>query len=223
MGVRLRSLLCVLAFVGFTGAHANAATLSTSGGVAETLGSQFDFGGWANYDGITPGVSSILVFSGAGNTGGLSVDENAKVTFTYMGTSASYTNLTFVTSPLTQIFSNQTSIAGTSVAVFDPIAAGVLPFKFKSLNQGGEEAINGGSIASNLLLGIIQVNPTRAYAFLEDIAIGGDRDFNDMIIRIDVAPSGGPSQVPLPITLPLFAAGLGAFGLLARRRRRARA
>ena len=153
MGVKLRVLLCAFAAVGFAGAHADAATLSTSGGTAETLGLQFDFGGWANNDGITPGVSSITVFSGAGNTGGLSVDENAKVTFTYVGTSASYTNLTFVTSPLSQIFSNQTSIAGTSIAVFDPVAAGVLPFKFKSMTQGGDEAINGGSIASEFAAG----------------------------------------------------------------------
>lgn len=215
----LRCLLSALAIIGVTGVHANAATLTVSGGSSEILNANFNPGGWANFDGITAGVSSITVFSGLLNNGGVSVDADARITFTYMGTEAANTNLTFFTAPLQEIFSNKTSIAGTTLAIFDPVAAGTVPFKFTS--QGSSEAVNGGSIASNLLLGLIQVSPTRVYAFLEDIAIGGDRDLDDMVIRIDVAPSQAVGEVPVPLALPLFAAGLGVFGFLSRRRRQA--
>lgn len=43
---------------------------------------------------------------------------------------------------------------------------------------------------------------------------------NDIILANVTLPPGGSSQVPIPAALPLLAAGLGAFGLIATRRKR---
>ena len=89
-----------------------------------------------------------------------------------------------------------------------------MPFSFKSVGAGNVFAYNGGSIDVSLLLAFKIVSPTRAYAFLEDIAIGGDRDLDDMVVRIDVSP------VPLPAAFPLMGGVLGIGGLISWRRRR---
>jgi hypothetical protein len=49
---------------------------------------------------------------------------------------------------------------------------------------------------------------------VEDLASNSNDDWNDLIFAID------PAATPIPATLPLFAGGLGALGLLGRRRKR---
>lgn len=41
---------------------------------------------------------------------------------------------------------------------------------------------------------------------------GGDRDYDDMVVRMEVSP------VPVPAALPLLASALGGLGFFARRR-----
>jgi hypothetical protein len=55
-----------------------------------------------------------------------------------------------------------------------------------------------------------------AWTFIgaEDLATAGNDDWNDLIFAIS------PTATPIPATLPLFAGGLGALGLLGRRRKR---
>ena len=103
---------------------------------------------------------------------------------------------------------------------------GLVPFSFLSTCFGGCSHLgaNGGPIDTHTLLAfagcstdpIIPVGT--AFAFLEDSAMGGDHDFNDMVVRIDAGESC--AATPLPAALPLFATGLGVMGLRGWRRKR---
>lgn len=210
----------VVALTMLAGASANALTLSTIGGAADTLQSNFSPWGWtvdANHDFVGVG-QSIVRFdnSMAGGVGvGLSVDGPALVTFTYLGTEASYKNLSF-TGP-TQTFDNKVSLVWDTAGPYSA-AAGFIPFTFTSVDGGGS-AVNGLGIDPTVKIAFAIVSPTRAYAFLEDIAQNGDGDFDDMVVRIDIAPDQGQGQTPLPAALPLFAGALGVVGWFSRRRR----
>jgi hypothetical protein len=231
--VALASLLSI--------ASANAsAVFSTSGGTSGTLSNLFNGFNWGT--GLGSGITNAtpVEIYGNGSTGGLLVSpEFVSLTFTFEGASAAYTNLsqgtfTFGNSSATQL-DNQTSALGTSTS---PVnydvgpAPGLVPFTFESLCGGNcgsppvHLATNGGFIDPNLEMAIDVVSATTAYIFLEDIAIGGDQDFNDMIVRVDALalpnPNGGnfPSPTPLPGALALFVGGLSMFGLVAGRKKR---
>jgi len=55
---------------------------------------------------------------------------------------------------------------------------------------------------------------------MEDLKFSGsDKDYNDMIVKIDaVPPTGGPAPVPVPNALLLFAPALAGLAFLRRRR-----
>lgn len=79
-------------------------------------------------------------------------------------------------------------------------------FSLDALNQGGE---------SRFLS--YQAGNTTNWAFAyEDVAFasGSDRDFNDMVVKVDSVVA-----VPEPSTIALLLAGLGGIALVARRRR----
>ena len=191
---------------------ARAATLSLSGiGTPGVLGADFNPSGLLaiNADGVGVG-SGITIFSGLGNTGGLSLAANTTVTFTFMGKEAGFTNqLVFGN---TVLFDNNVA-PGTPSATLT-VNAGSVPFLFRA--PGNLDANDDGAIATGLQIGFVKVSDSVFYALFDDGGAGPDKDFDDMVVRIAAAPIA----TPLPGALPLFATGLGALGLLGWRRKR---
>ena len=192
--------------------EARAATLSLSGiGTPGVLGADFNPSGLAaiNADGVGVG-SGITIFSGLGNTGGLSLAANTTVTFTFMGKEAGFTNQLLFGN--TVLFDNNVA-PGTPSATLS-VNAGSVPFLFRA--PGNLDANDDGSIATGLQIGFVKVSDSVFYALFDDGGAGPDKDFDDMVVRIAAAPIA----TPLPGALPLFATGLGALGLLGWRRKR---
>jgi hypothetical protein len=198
---------------------AQAATFSLTGGSAGTL-SNFDPGSWvaANNNNIDNGAG-ISIFSN-GSPGGLSVSGSGSVTFTYLGTEAAYDNQ--ARTGATLLFQNHSTPLNTTSGSFN-VSNALVPFLFRSINPGNLDANNGGSINAGVQIAFKLVGATTAYAFFEDIAIGGDHDFDDMVVRIDLSSrdgAPGPDPTPIPGALPLFGTGLGLIGLLGWRKKR---
>lgn len=171
----------------------------------------------------SPNVSATSV-AGLGITGGTN-GQQVTLTYTYLGFEASNTNQSeaaFSYSPSTVMFTNATSALNTSSGPMTETlgTSGLVPFLFNSTRYTAPSgtAVNGGPIGSNVALAFLidPLNPAIAYAFFKDSWQGGDADFDDMVVEIQI---GGLDPTPLPAALPLFAAGLGVLGLLGWRRK----
>jgi len=136
--------------------------------------------------GLDPNTSPIYIFNNASTPDfGLELTSAAKLTFTYLGKEAGFTN-TFSTAA--GAFSTDGSSAVGSSFSADYIADFV-DFVFGS-GDGGF-ATNNGTIDSPVQFAIAILNGgTSAILLLDDGGTG--IDFDDMAIRVDV------SQVPLP-------------------------
>ena len=199
---------------------ASAATLSlSSGGTAGTLSAKFDPSNIAaiNADGIDVGTS-ITIFNGTANTGGLLVSpQNVAVTFEFMGKEAAFTDTLLAGG---SVISNN-SAPGTSFSLGSSSA--VLAFLFKTETSGNLDAANGGAIEPGLQIAFSKISDSVVYALFDDGGAGPDADFNYIVVRItasDFGRGGESISNPIPAALPLFATGLGVIGLLARRRKR---
>ncbi|OIR03162.1 PEP-CTERM motif protein [mine drainage metagenome] len=136
------------------------------------------------------------------------------VTFTYLGASAGNTDLFTVGS---SSFNNKSSAVGSTITETVTSIGNVLNFSFSDtsypyksgavgiLSQLGGYTI-GGSTYSDLLL----YNDPGS----------GDRDFNDMVIGVNInCPPVPVSPVPEPKTYAMLLAGLGLVGFTALRRK----
>ena len=238
----LSATAALATLISFTSANATSVVFSDPGGTAGTLGNLFNGFSWAIGAGSGIDQTTPVQIYGNGSAGGLEVSpDSVTLTFTFEGASAAYTNLsqttfTFGNDPASQL-DNQTDtpVTKTYTANYNvgPNNPGLVPFTFESLcgstpscgTPSVHFATNGGFIDPNVEMAIALVGTSTAYIFLEDIAIGGDSDFNDMIVRVDgvVGPGsqvGPPGAAPIPAALPLFATGLGAMGLFGWRRKR---
>ena len=223
-----------------TGSDGTSYTLPTGSGV-----NGFDPGGWiaANNFGINGG-SSVTVFTNFSAGTGLFVTDgtfnvplNITLRFTYEGTEAGYTNVAessfiygddalFVNHGPTAIGLNSYSAASIGDEATEGFTLtnnpGLVPFLFKSIT-GNTTAINGGIVTDHstpTAIAFKQINDTLVYAFFDDSGAGPDKDFDDMVVRIELISATSISPAPLPAALPLFASGLGAMGLLGWRRKR---
>ncbi|MGZ5897428.1 MAG: hypothetical protein ACXWJ6_14395 [Xanthobacteraceae bacterium] len=209
---------------------AQASSLSISaGGSPSTLTSNFDpsYLPAHNPDNIhgTGGSPTPITVFGNGSVGGLKVngaDANTFVTYTYLGTEAAYTNLFMVGASPVTLFQNHNveRVAGVASSLFSA-SNGFLSFRFRSVDPGNKDAVNGVSIDPQVQLAVALINPNLAYLFLEDIAQGGDHDFDDMVIRVDlIQRGGGNTPTPVPGAAWLFGSAIaGAPGLRGWRRR----
>jgi hypothetical protein len=209
---------------------ASAAMLSVNGGSNFILGTNGTFNpqpGGAAYNALDPDAvmrngDNVTEIDGAtkygDNTLGLMLDTAAMVTFTYMGKEAAYTNIFIDTSSgSTTLFdTSSASIGDTRTVRMD---AGLLGFSFQTTAGagGGNGSFfnNGGSATDSDRIGV-------AYSALfnggssiilgfNDIA-SVDADFDDLVLRVDVA------AVPIPATAWLFGSGL--IGLVGIKRRK---
>jgi hypothetical protein len=203
---------------------ASAAMLSVNGGSNFILGTNGTFNpqpGGAAYNALDPGAvmrngDNVTEIDGAtkygDNTLGLMLDTAAMVTFTYMGKEAAYTNIFIDTSSgSTTLFDTSSANIGDTRTV--RMDAGLLGFSFQT--TAGAGGGNGSSATNSDRIGV-------AYSALfngdssiilgfNDIA-SVDADFDDLVLRVDVA------AVPIPATAWLFGSGL--IGLVGIKRRK---
>ena len=214
--------IAVVSSLSLGSAHAN--TFQIVGGTSFTLQSNFNPSGWTGNsttgwtspDGIYIGKTIAVFNSANASRGGLEVTGLGQTSLIYKfeGVEAAYTNYAQDAFSLTSpSFDNQTSHIGDSTSLnYDFTTSKLVPFLFDSSAYSGKKgiAVNGGPISRNVQLGFA-VDPSDssiAFAFLEDIAIHGDKDFDDMVVEIR-----DPAKTPIPAALPLFAGGLGVMGL----------
>ena len=174
---------------------AQAATFTLGGG--ETYALPGDFGVPPLADGRAAGIpvmrNATLGLSGPG-----------RVTFTYLGSEAGYDNSLW-TGDLA-LFDNQTAVPGSSATL--DFGAGALPFDFQTVSLG--QRVANGASQDYFGLAFYQLSDTSVFALFNDSA-PSDRDYDDMVVRLDVAP------VPLPAAAWMLLSALGGIGLLKRR------
>jgi hypothetical protein len=141
------------------------------------------------------------------------LDGTARVTFTYMLKEAAYTNiLAETTAGWNPLFNTASTAIGTESGSVD-MGPGLLAFTLKTLSQALSFA-NDGQAQGKVSLAFSRIfnNGRSVIVGYDDSGAGPDRDYDDLVARIDVAP------VPLPAAAWLLVAGLGGLGVTARRR-----
>ncbi len=165
-------------------------TLPTSGGVYDPYPATPGLGA-----GATVRHNAVLELTGPG-----------RVTFTLMGYEAGDTNEFRVSDAL--VFTNK---GGAQAPFTLDLGAGNLPLAFRHVPSGAS-AVNGEPTKGfHPSIALFRLSDTSVYALFND-GYTGDKDYDDMIVRVDV------SQVPLPAAAWLLIAGLGGLGLASRRR-----
>ena len=184
--MKIKFLGLVFAGIIMASATAQAApVLTVTGGVATTIGgasnSPFDLNATT---GLNSG-SSIQLYNNSDTPAfGLGVSENAKVTYTYLGKEAAFTNS--FTAGANSFSTDGTNSVGDSFSTTS--LAGFLDFILGS-GDGGS-AINNVSVTSPVQFAIAVLSDTSVILLLDDGGTG--TDFDDIAVRVDV------SQVPLP-------------------------
>ncbi|AEI92110.1 MULTISPECIES: VPLPA-CTERM sorting domain-containing protein [Roseobacter] len=141
----------------------------------------------------------------------------AKITFTYLGFEAGNTN--FSANVGGTIFTNKgpgASAQNASVSV-NQLLDGLVAFSFGTtapVGSQGEIFNNAGAnpASSDYAIGYKAISATSYYVLFDDIA-SGDRDFDDIGMRIDIAP------VPLPAAGFMLLAGIGGLAAMKRRKK----
>jgi hypothetical protein len=212
--MKLTRLASALAVTALMASGASAATLSFSGMNSHsiTIGT--------NHDSplLTPGTVIGYVRGDAKTaTDGLMLDESVRLKFTYIFSEASNTN--FLSTIGGKGFSTDTATIGDSFTVK---LNGLLDFAVGTTQPVDRVS----SIVNNGLADPGSQSPTRFgiaflsfggdpawYVALDDIA-QGDRDFDDLIFKVELA------KIPVPAAGFLLLGGVGALGALSRRRKK---
>jgi hypothetical protein len=160
---------------------------------------------------ITPGVTEVTVFRQANaETGGLFLNGLGFVTITFLGAEAGFMNMV---SGGGSSFATDTAVLGDSFTF--EASEGYIDFGFTRVTGGGGLAANNNgfiSFPARLAFSSVFNGGTSVLAFFEDL--GADAlDYDDMVVRIDVAP------IPLPASVWLFGSALAGLTALGRRRR----
>jgi hypothetical protein len=207
--MRVKLLGLVLAGLMVVGGTAQAALLSLSGGTANTIPSNFNTGAFPAIPGIVTGTP--ITEYGPSDTGGLSVSDPASLRFEFLGKDAGYTN-TFGVTGLGTLFSTATATVGDATSA--AVGSGIVPLFFHTSGGSATAAFDDpNSIPSPLSIAFADLHDGSFLALFNDGG-GGDKDFNDMIVRVSV------SAVPLPAAAWLLISavlGLVSFSRIRRR------
>jgi hypothetical protein len=221
-----------------------AATLLTFAGAASAglswseIAGEGTIPGGHPFDSI-PGISYTgTSFASAPNVslGKLTLDNAAKVTYTYLGSEAGYDNnfwIQIVDGALVFSTRNNAPPAATTIGTSITVnsAAGDLDFTFEGSDN--KFAKNGGTWSADTSIGLIKntvggsADAVGSYTVTSGLAAGktfqyiigyndsaaGLTDWDDMVIGINIAP------IPEPETYAMLLAGLGLMGFVARRRK----
>ena len=165
------------------------------------------------------GATTVTWGSGIVDYGVFSVTQKYNVTYTYLGSEAGYIDHFVEMVTATGSFVNKPIAANTvgdTLTVVD--GPGNLKFQFTSLAP--PSVVKNGDIftaASNPSWGVLRnaTSTVGPFAYILGFNDPGrrDRDFDDMVVGMNLTP------IPEPSTYALMLAGLGAVGFLARRRR----
>lgn len=200
----------------FAASAASAASLSLIGSGYENL----TLAGYSLTPSLNGQMISYLTGDVKDGTNGLALDLEgspaARITYTYVGSEAANENYAATMGGVTF---TEASAQGSTVTD-TMLDGGLLDFLFGT--SAGAPRVDGqiGMIendgmatpASNdFAIGYYQMGSSW-YALFDDLA-QGDRDFDDFVLKIDVAP------IPLPAAGLLLLGGLGVMGAVARRRK----
>jgi hypothetical protein len=161
-------------------------------------------------------------FSGAENPsiGSLYAATTGEVILTFLSQAAAFsTDLSLQGSPTT-ILNNQTALAGNTYSLGNFQAGAEIVFKF-FVNSTGDTFLSGAAINNidNTAHTAYQLVGNSLLVGFEDIAFGGDKDYNDFIFSVSNASINKPvSPVPEPEMVSLLAAGLMLLGFSIRKK-----
>lgn len=165
---------------------------------------------------MRPGATATRIGAALKNANpgfGLHLDKAARVSFTYMLKEASWTNLLVETaSGWNPIFQTGVTGFGTTSGSY-LMGPGLLEFSLKTVGQALSFANDGATVGKvGVAFSAIFNNGRSVIIGYDDSGAGPDRDYDDLVARIDVAP------VPLPAAAGLMLAALSGLGLVVRRR-----
>ncbi|MES2501932.1 MAG: DUF4114 domain-containing protein [Pseudomonadota bacterium] len=168
-------------------------------------------------------VAAETPFVGASNpsTSSLYAATTGEVILTFLSKQADFsTDLSVQGSP-TALFNNQTAVAGTSYSLGSFQAGAEILFSF-FVNDTGDTFLSGAAInnADNTAHTAYQLVGNSLLVGFEDILLGGDKDYNDIIFSVSNASIGRPvvSPVPEPEIVSMLAAGLMLLGFSSRKK-----
>ncbi len=198
----MKHLLATAVLLSGLSGFAQAATLSYVGTSTHTL---------TGYDlTATTGLSNgTNIFKMRKEGDGVFLIGNADIKLTYLGKEAGNTNVFRMPTP-TNAFNTSLNSVG-DIHTLTNVNAGLLKFSFFDFiaclgikNGEGKNSHTGA-------LGVFVESARSVLLMFNDG--GGDRDYDDMVVRMEVSP------VPVPAALPLLASALGGLGFMARRRK----
>lgn len=170
----------------------------------------------------TSGFNGISAVSGEQDFvfGKLMAAEAGTLTFTFLGSEASHSDK-FIGTGLASSFSSKA--VGNNSFTWQITSPGQINFSFQDVTAGYYAVSNGASVSgwgqsnnANSWQNTFGLKKESDYSYLllyNDYVNRGDRDYDDMVVRITLAP------VPEPETYAMFLAGIGLMGAIARRHR----
>jgi PEP-CTERM motif len=166
---------------------------------------------FTGYNGEPATVTGTL---NTGSFGALAVNTAGTFYVTYLGQESGYVNRFNLNGAGSLLESNP---LGTTIST--SVSAGTLQFSFADNSGGGHTFTNGTAQTPVLGFAIVQ-GQTNHYGTFDYVlgfndSYAGDADYDDFVVGVRFVPTA----VPEPETYSLLLAGLGALGLVARRRR----
>ena len=223
--------LATVASLGISTA-ASAATLSLSGGSSDTLKAAGTAG--TNFRLCQPGEGNTTCFNPNGLAAGLvpvgfqiseffsspvglTISGPATIKVTYLGKEANARNTAFTLAggSIQNLNANVGDSFTSVVNTLGPWPA-ELDFNFSSAlgtAAGSAGFVAAGSATAGIAFSNVFSGGKSVYAFFDDSGATQDRDWDDMVVRIDVL-----SQVPVPAAGFLLLGGLGGLAALKRRK-----